>query len=74
MIPDKDEVDESQFGSHPGERLATPGDLHPDRREAIMPARSGRELTPRQSVELECARRGESAVVTGCVALGRRRG
>ncbi|SRR5581483_2346554 len=34
-----------------------------------MPARSGWELTPRQSVELECARRGESAVVTGCVAL-----
>jgi hypothetical protein len=34
-----------------------------------MPARSGWELTPRQSVELECARRGESAVVTGCIAL-----
>lgn len=34
-----------------------------------MPARSGWELTPRQSVELECARRGEPAVVTGCVAL-----
>ena len=34
-----------------------------------MPARSGWERTPRQSVELECARRGESAVVTGCVAL-----
>ena len=34
-----------------------------------MPARSGWELTPRQSAELECARRGEPAVVTGCVAL-----
>lgn len=34
-----------------------------------MPARSGWELTPRQSVELECARLGESAVVVGCVAL-----
>jgi hypothetical protein len=34
-----------------------------------MPTRSGWELTPRQRVELECARRGESAVVTGCVAL-----
>jgi len=34
-----------------------------------MPARSGWELTPRQSVELVCARRGESTVVTGCVAL-----
>jgi hypothetical protein len=34
-----------------------------------MPPRSGGELTPRQSVELECARRGESAVVAGCVAL-----
>ena len=34
-----------------------------------MPARSGWELTPRQSVEMECARQGESAVVTGCVAL-----
>jgi len=38
-----------------------------------MPARSGWELTPRQGVELECARRGESAVVTGCVALLRGR-
>jgi hypothetical protein len=34
-----------------------------------MPARSGWELTPRQSVELECARYGEPRVVTGCVAL-----
>jgi HEAT repeats len=34
-----------------------------------MPARSGWDRTPRQSVELECARRGEAAVVTGCVAL-----
>jgi len=34
-----------------------------------VPARSGWELTPRQSVEMECARRGEPAVVVGCVAL-----
>jgi HEAT repeats len=34
-----------------------------------VPTRSGWELAPRQSVELECARRGEPAVVTGCVAL-----
>jgi HEAT repeat protein len=34
-----------------------------------MPARSGWEWRPRQSIELECARRGESAVVMGCVAL-----
>jgi HEAT repeats len=34
-----------------------------------MPARSGWELTPRRSIELECVRRGQSAVVTGCVAL-----
>ena len=34
-----------------------------------MPARSGWELTPRQSVELECARRGHQQVVDGCVKL-----
>jgi hypothetical protein len=34
-----------------------------------MPARSGWELTPRQSVELECARRGTAQVVSGCIAL-----
>jgi hypothetical protein len=34
-----------------------------------VPARSGWELTPRQSVELECARRGTAQVVAGCVAL-----
>ncbi|MFY9888337.1 MAG: HEAT repeat domain-containing protein [Streptosporangiaceae bacterium] len=34
-----------------------------------MPARSGWGLTPRQSVEFECARRGEPQVVAGCVAL-----
>jgi hypothetical protein len=34
-----------------------------------MPARSGWELTPRQSVELECARRGRDQLVDGCVAL-----
>jgi len=31
--------------------------------------RSHSEWTPRQSVEFECARRGESALVAGCVAL-----
>jgi hypothetical protein len=30
---------------------------------------SGWAGTPRQSIEAECARRGRSAVVTGCVAL-----
>ncbi|MGH3300932.1 MAG: hypothetical protein ACRDOK_04440, partial [Streptosporangiaceae bacterium] len=34
-----------------------------------MPARSGWELTPRQSVQLECARRGRDQVVDGCIAL-----
>src|SRR5215510_11288371 len=34
-----------------------------------MPARSGWELTPRQSLEIECARRGTVQVVAGCVAL-----
>ena len=34
-----------------------------------MPARSGWELTPRQSVARECARRGPAQVVAGCVAL-----
>jgi hypothetical protein len=34
-----------------------------------MPARPGWELTPRQSVELECARRGRDQLVDGCIAL-----
>ena len=34
-----------------------------------MPARPGWELTPRQSVEIECVRRGTAQVVAGCVAL-----
>jgi hypothetical protein len=34
-----------------------------------VPARSGWELTPRQSVQIECARRGTPRVVAGCVAL-----
>ena len=34
-----------------------------------MPARSGWELTPRQSVDLECARRGRGPLVDGCIAL-----
>jgi hypothetical protein len=38
-----------------------------------MPAGSGWELTPRQSIEIECARRGRDHVVDGCVALLRGR-
>jgi hypothetical protein len=34
-----------------------------------VPARSGWELTPKQSVRLECTRRGRDRVVDGCVAL-----
>jgi hypothetical protein len=34
-----------------------------------MAATSGWELTPRQSIELECARRGRDQVVDGCIAL-----
>ena len=34
-----------------------------------MPARPAWELTPRQSIEIECARRGTARVVAGCVAL-----
>jgi hypothetical protein len=34
-----------------------------------MPSRSNWGLTPGQSIALECARRGEAAVVAGCVAL-----
>jgi HEAT repeat protein len=34
--------------------------------------RAGWDLTPRQSVGLECASRGEPAVVAGCIALLRR--
>ena len=34
-----------------------------------MPERSAWRLTPRQSIELECARRGEDRVAAGCVAL-----
>jgi len=34
-----------------------------------VPAQSEWELTPRQSVEIECARRGTAQVVAGCVAL-----
>ena len=33
---------------------------------------SGWELSPRQSIEIECARRGRDQVVAGCVALLRR--
>jgi HEAT repeats len=35
-------------------------------------ARSGWELTPSQSIQIECARRGRDQVVVGCVALLRR--
>jgi hypothetical protein len=34
-----------------------------------VPAGPEWELTPRQSVEIECARRGVAQVVAGCVAL-----
>jgi hypothetical protein len=34
-----------------------------------MAATSGWELTPRQSIELECARRGRDQFVAGCIAL-----
>jgi hypothetical protein len=34
-----------------------------------VPAQSEWELTPRQSVEIECARRGTAQVVAGCIAL-----
>ena len=34
-----------------------------------MPVQSEWELTPRQSVEIECARRGTVQVVAGCIAL-----
>ncbi len=34
-----------------------------------MPAPPEWELTPRQSVEIECARRGTAQVVAGCIAL-----
>ncbi|HXW44063.1 MAG TPA: HEAT repeat domain-containing protein [Streptosporangiaceae bacterium] len=34
-----------------------------------MPGWSHWELTPRQSIELECARRGQDQLVSGCVAL-----
>jgi len=34
-----------------------------------VPALPGWELTPRQSVEIECARRGTARVVAGCIAL-----
>jgi hypothetical protein len=34
-----------------------------------VPSRPAWELTPRQSVEIECARRGTAQVVAGCIAL-----
>jgi HEAT repeat protein len=34
-----------------------------------VPAGTHWELTPRESIEAECARRGRDAVVAGCVAL-----
>lgn len=34
-----------------------------------MPGGSHWELTPKQSIELECARRGRAQLVSGCVAL-----
>lgn len=39
-----------------------------------MPSRSFWGLAPRESIEMECARRGTAEVVAGCVGLLRRRG
>jgi hypothetical protein len=38
-----------------------------------VPATAGWALTPRQSIEIECARRGRDEVIDGCVALLRGR-
>jgi hypothetical protein len=38
----------------------------------VVPRRSHWELTPKQSIDLECARRGQAQLVRGCVALLRR--
>jgi HEAT repeat protein len=38
----------------------------------MVPGRSHWELTPQQSIGLECARRGRAELVSGCVALLRR--
>jgi hypothetical protein len=35
----------------------------------MVPGRSQWGLTPKQSIELECARRGQARLVAGCVAL-----
>jgi hypothetical protein len=35
----------------------------------VVARRSHWELTPKQSIELECARRGRAQVVSGCIAL-----
>jgi HEAT repeats len=37
--------------------------------EVPVPATPAWELTPRQSVDIECQRRGRDAVVDGCVAM-----
>jgi hypothetical protein len=39
-----------------------------------MPPRSFWGLTPRESIEMECARRGTAEVLTGCVELLGRQG
>jgi hypothetical protein len=38
----------------------------------MVAGKSHRELTPRQSIKLECAHRGQAELVSGCVALLRR--
>ena len=38
----------------------------------LVPRRSHWELTPKQSIELECARRGQAQLVAGCIALLRK--
>jgi hypothetical protein len=44
-----------------------------DQEGTPVPAQSGWERTPRQSIEIECARRGREQVIDGCVALLRGR-
>jgi hypothetical protein len=44
-----------------------------DREVTLVPTTSGWALTPRQSIEIECARRGRDQVIDGCVALLRGR-
>jgi hypothetical protein len=40
-----------------------------DREATLVPRPSRWGLTPRQSIEIECARRGRDQIIDGCVAL-----